>query len=1856
MKRMGEITVSTFRGFMFRRIGVITIAITAIFVLCTGLPGFAQSTMTVRRDVHRDISPPLREMIRNAPPPSLKKREVEPMRTLPLPPGLSQLEEDPVLQRTVSLATPTTGLSFEGLGNGQYGFSVTGTPPDTEGTVGATQYVQWVNTSFAIFNKTTGALVAGPTAGNTLWSGFGGGCQSNNDGDPIVLYDKAAQRWVFSQFSVSTTPYLQCVAVSTTSDATGTYNRYSFQYTNFDDYPKMGVWSDAYYETFNMFSNGGNTFAGADACAFNRTAMLAGTAATQVCFQQGSSVGGLLPSDIDGTTAPPAGSPNYMIYYGTNSLNLYKFHVDFTTPSNSTFTGPTVISVASFSPLCSGGTCVPQPGTRTLDSLADRLMYRLSYRNFGTYESLLVNHSVVAGSSGGVRWYEIQNPGGTPIVAQQSTFAPDSNYRWMGSIAQDQSGNMALGYSVSSKTVYPSISYTGRLATDPASTMESEVSVVTGAGSESTYSRWGDYSAMQVDPVDDCTFWYTQMYQKANGSFNWNTRIMNFKFPTCGSSLATTTTAVTSSLNPSTYGQSVSFTANVTSGSGTPTGTVQFTVDGSNFGSAVTLVSGSATSGSTSTLTGGTHTVTAVYSGDTGFQASTGTLSGGQVVNKASQSITFTTNAPASAAYGSNFTVAATASSGLAVTFTSAGGCSNSGATYTMTSGTTACSVIANQAGNSNYSAATQVTQSANATLASQSITFTTNAPASAAYNSQFTVAATASSGLAVAYTSSGSCSNSGATYTMTSGTGTCSVIANQAGNSNYSAATQVTESVGATPASQTITFTTNPPASAAYNSQFTVAATASSGLAVAYTSSGSCSNSGATYTMTSGTGTCSVIANQAGNANYAAATPVTKSVTATPASASVSVGSTLDPSAYGQAVSFTASVTGAGPTGTVQFNIDGGAFGSPVTLVSGLAASGSIATLTSGTHTVTATYSGDTNNGGSTGTLAGGQVVGAANASVSVASSLNPSTYGQSVTFTATINGANGMIKGRNGVSGVKPQSVTGTVTWSSNTGCGTTTVSAGNPGTATCTTSGLGVGTDAITATYSGDSNHNGGTGTLSGGQVVNQAGVNVSVGSTLDPSTYGQAVSFTASVTGSSPTGTVQFNIDGGAFGSPVTLVSGSATSGSITTLSNGTHTVTAVYSGDTNNNSSTGTLNGGQVVNSAGAGVSVASSLNPSSYSQSVTFTATISGANGLVKGNGRKPLDISGTVTWSANTGCDPTAVTSGNPGTATCTTSSLPVGTDTITATYSGDSNHNGSTGTLSGGQVVNQASTATSVASSLNPASYGQAVNFTANVTSGLGTPGGTVQFKIDGSAFGSPVTLVSGSATSGSISTLTVGTHTATAVYSAAAGYAGSTGTLSGGQVVSSASAGTVVTSSLNPSVSGQAVTFTATISGANGLVKGNGRKPQDVTGTVTWSANTGCGTTAVTSGNPGTATCTTSNLPVGTDTITATYSGDSNHSGSTGTLSGGQVVNPAASQTITFNPNPPSSAAYNTSFTVAATASSGLPVTFTSTGSCTNVGATYSVNSGTGTCWVIANQAGNAQYSPAPQVTVPVSAVPAAQTITVSVTAPPTATNKSSFTVVASASSGLPIAFSSSGACINSGATYTINKTSGTCTVTMTQAGNGNYAAATPVVETTTVAAPTAPVVSLLGAPPTAVYGSAFTVTASSNETGPEASIPVITTTAPTICSVSGSTTSGTSVSATVTMLKGAGSCALKATWAANYVYSAATATAHSTATKITPTVSFTGAPTSASNGSNFTVTATSNESGTYAVAPTITTTTGTVCSVGALTSNGPGSYQATVTMVKASGTCTTKAAWATSSGYAAASVLQHTTAKP
>ena len=462
------------------------------------------------------------------------------------PGGGGGTSSDPVVQSSAftSSGSLTTGPNFEGVGAGFPNFTVNSAPPDTNGAVGATQYVQWVNESFAVFDKASGNLLEGPTPGNQLYQALGSShpCAVNNDGDPIAQYDKANNRWILTQFSVtnaSTLGYWQCIAVSKTSDATGAYNVYAYRQPNFNDYPKFGVFNGVYYATYNMFS--GNTFAGARLCAYDGAAMRAGGSAAEQCFQLSNAYGGVLPADVDGTISPASGTSEYFINFGTNALLTWRSHIDFTTSANSTLAGPYSTSVAAFSEACGGATCIPQPGTvQQLDSLGDRLMYRLSYRHFfDGHEALFVNHSVNPGSvASGSRWYELRPTSGNTTgvaVYQQSTYSPaDGLNRWLGSIASDKNGSLALGYSTSSSSAFPSIKYSYRTAADTLSMLGSEQILQTGTGAQQrTLNRWGDYSAMTVDPVDDCTFWYTNEYLTTNGTFNWHTRIGSFKVNGC---------------------------------------------------------------------------------------------------------------------------------------------------------------------------------------------------------------------------------------------------------------------------------------------------------------------------------------------------------------------------------------------------------------------------------------------------------------------------------------------------------------------------------------------------------------------------------------------------------------------------------------------------------------------------------------------------------------------------------------------------------------------------------------------------------------------------------------------------------------------------------------------------------------------------------------------------------------------------------------------------------------------------------------------------------------------------------------------------------------------------------------------------------------------------------------------------------------------------------------------------------------------------------------------------------------------------------------------------------------------------
>ena len=456
---------------------------------------------------------------------------------------------DPVRQTQMGTRqSPTPLQNFAGLSfDGWY-------PPDTNGDVGPNNYIQAVNIAIGIYSK-TGVLQA-TFSFNSLFSGGGGTgtpCDNSNYGDPIALYDATVDRWLVADFAWSNPngPFYECIAFSKTGNpVSGGWYLYAVLTGNslFPDYPKFGVWSDGYYLSANLFDSSNNS-QGARVWALNRSDMLNGASLHAVYFNVSSYYAGLLPSNLRGSTPPPSGEPEFFgsIDQNTNTFHLWKFHVDWSTPTNSAFSGPTDLTVASFVMPCATAAisnCVPQPGVSSsyyLDSLGDRLMMQLQYRNINGVESLWANHTVATSSSTGyptgIRWYEIRNPNGSPYVYQQGTFLPnDSNYRWMGSLAVDKSGDMALGYSISSASMYPSIAYTGRLVGDPLGTLtEAETTLMAGTGSQSTNcngvpcNRWGDYSAMTIDPTDDCTFWYTNEYYSTTGGI-WQTRIGSFQF------------------------------------------------------------------------------------------------------------------------------------------------------------------------------------------------------------------------------------------------------------------------------------------------------------------------------------------------------------------------------------------------------------------------------------------------------------------------------------------------------------------------------------------------------------------------------------------------------------------------------------------------------------------------------------------------------------------------------------------------------------------------------------------------------------------------------------------------------------------------------------------------------------------------------------------------------------------------------------------------------------------------------------------------------------------------------------------------------------------------------------------------------------------------------------------------------------------------------------------------------------------------------------------------------------------------------------------------------------------------------
>jgi hypothetical protein len=491
---------------------------------------------------------------------------------------------DPIVQNGTSAAhsPDVIGINFDGTGVSN------SAPPDTTGRVGRNHYVQWVNTQIAVYDK-TGKLLYGPVKGNTLFQSLGGTCASHNDGDPLVQYDILADRWVLTQFAVFSTDGSfshQCIAVSMTGDPLGSYYLYDFRTSTaadpalFVDYPHMGVWPDGYYVTTHQF---GTSTTEQGLYVFDRASMLAGMPATFQFHGFGESVPGALiywgalPADLDSLTPPPAGSPEYILQHagpdidGTLGYGVHVWKVKTTwgsTPSLAV-TGPVDAAGAPFNgELCTAflpitvatgaalgvgaRPCVPEPMPAAtdangapytpvdywLDGVSDRLMYRVAYRNFGDHESLVLNHTVNASAhQAGVRWYELRNPGTAPTIVQQSTYTgalPNLDHRFMASAAMDNAGNMLVGYTKTSQTLFPEVDVAGRLASDPPGTLGTEILMKASAGSQiGTGNRWGDYSTMTVDPFDGCTFWYTSEYLPGEGSFNWKTRIGTFRYSSC---------------------------------------------------------------------------------------------------------------------------------------------------------------------------------------------------------------------------------------------------------------------------------------------------------------------------------------------------------------------------------------------------------------------------------------------------------------------------------------------------------------------------------------------------------------------------------------------------------------------------------------------------------------------------------------------------------------------------------------------------------------------------------------------------------------------------------------------------------------------------------------------------------------------------------------------------------------------------------------------------------------------------------------------------------------------------------------------------------------------------------------------------------------------------------------------------------------------------------------------------------------------------------------------------------------------------------------------------------------------------
>ncbi|MGA7964297.1 MAG: carboxypeptidase regulatory-like domain-containing protein, partial [Gammaproteobacteria bacterium] len=555
--------------------------------------------------------------------------------------GAYKTAHDSVLQATAS-ATQSGGfttplLSFDGLGFSTHTnrYVLEQTPPDIGVVPGMKYVVEMAGVQFSVYSKSTGNMVLGPALVQSLWTGSTGYCATVTNAflHPVVAYDELAHRWIFE----SAIPYDSafCVAISKTNNPLGSYYRYEYdnlppKFVN-SGYTSLGVWPNSYDVAINRVGGWPVTITSEDFIALDRSAMLQGESAPMVVINKPNAPGvyAARPVTLEGPTPPPAGEPGLFASYISPNLSgpgqpyalaLWQLHVDWSNPANASLTGPNTVSVPAFNDMLCGNqpACIPEPAPgEALDAISDRLM-SVDYRNYGNHEELVANQTVTASATGalpaGIRWYDLgtSSPGAEDwSLSQSGTYDPeDGNNRWVGSLAVDRSGDMALGYSVSGPNLMPSIAYTGRKNGAPAGKMsEPETMLMPGYGvQENSFNAWGGHSSMNVDPANGCAFWYGNEYYASTGMEHWSSHLADFKFSSCVPSPAG---AVQGAVTSAASGQTISGAA------------VAVTADN--------IVSDTGADGSYQMkLLGGTYSITASHWGYTPKTISV-TVSGGTV-------------------------------------------------------------------------------------------------------------------------------------------------------------------------------------------------------------------------------------------------------------------------------------------------------------------------------------------------------------------------------------------------------------------------------------------------------------------------------------------------------------------------------------------------------------------------------------------------------------------------------------------------------------------------------------------------------------------------------------------------------------------------------------------------------------------------------------------------------------------------------------------------------------------------------------------------------------------------------------------------------------------------------------------------------------------------------------------------------------------------------------------------------------------------------------------------------------------------------------------------------------------------